>query len=70
MAENPLQQHQEIVTGTKQGRCSKQAGSPTKQAGRSINVLSLIANIFAVATISTNKTRQGRLAWPLSCLPN
>ncbi len=48
----------------------------TRQAGqqgrlvRSVVVPASTANIFAAASIRTNKTKQGRLAGPLSSLPN
>jgi hypothetical protein len=51
--------------GHKSGGLTRQV-RPTMQMGQSIDVPVLTANIFVAATDKTNKTRQGRLSWPLS----
>ncbi len=58
LANNLLQQEQAPVPGTKQGRQADKAGRPTRQAGRSIDVPALTANIIAAAT------RQNKADWP------
>jgi hypothetical protein len=58
-----------------QGKRANKAGGPTRQAdqqgrqARSIDVPTLTANVFAVATNRTNKTKQGRLAGSISSPP-
>ncbi len=47
----------------------KKAVWPTRKKGFLRDVLTLTVNILAVATSSTNKTKQGRLAGPLTSQP-
>jgi hypothetical protein len=63
LAKYPLQQEQALVAGAKQSR------QTTRLASQSFNVPALNANIVVVDTNSTHKTKQGRLALPLSCPP-